>query len=165
MRLYLLSEADAAPNKNDAQRKLTPKGIASLGKLAEFLEKKGLMKVAEIRHSPLVSARQTAEYFKKKVGLEAKLREVPLLEPCDDFRILADIVNKSKEDLLLVGHKPNLSMLASYLLTRNSRLDLFSLRKSGLMYLKRIDATHTLPGWDFNWQLRWLIVPGILKKM
>ena len=64
MRLYLLRSAEATSGKKDARRKLTENGVASLAKLVDFLGKKKLADVAEIRHSPFVRAAQTAKHIK-----------------------------------------------------------------------------------------------------
>ena len=164
MRLYLLRNAKTIPGKKDARRELSSNGIQSLEKLAVFLNNKELIEVDEIRHSPLVRARQTASHFKTFTGIKAKTREVPLLDPFADFRILADILESSGENLLLVGHQPNLSMLASYLLTKESKPDLFKLKRAGLLCLEKADDSEPDDDWDASWQLRWMIDPQLLKK-
>lgn len=164
MKLFLLRHAEAFPGKDDALRELTPKGIESLQKLSDGLIKKELMDISEIRHSPLVRARQTAEHFKKMAELKAPIRQVPLLEPYDDFRILADMLNTATDNLLLVGHQPNLGMLASYILTLNSQLDLFKLKKGALLCLERFSAPEQGDAWEAVWQVRWLLTPRIVKR-
>jgi phosphohistidine phosphatase len=164
MRLFLLRHAEAAPGKKKAMCQLTPKGIESLGRVADFLMQKELIEIAEIRHSSWVRSSQTAREFRKLTGIKAETREVPLLEPLADFRILADIVNSAEENLLLVGHQPNLSMLASYLLTQESHMDLFNVKKAGLLCLEKVKTTQAKNNWVNSWQLRWMIVPRILKK-
>jgi len=164
MRLYLLRHADTAAAKKDALRKLSPKGIESIKRLTAFLSSKESLEIDEIRHSPLVRARQTARHFKKMAGLKAKLREVPLMEPSDDFRILADIVNTADRNLLLVGHQPNLGMLASYLLNQEYESNLFNLKKSGLLYLERPIEQQKNTAGIITWQLNWSLDPRLLKK-
>ena len=163
MRLFLLRHAEAAPGAKEALCELTPYGIKSLEQLADFLKNKRLIKVAEIRHSPWVRARQTARHFKKLTDIKAETREVPLLDPFADFRILADIVASADENLLLVGHQPNLSMLASYLLTRESRLDLLNIKKAGFLCLEKVERKNAKNNLHDVWQLRWMFVPRLLK--
>jgi phosphohistidine phosphatase len=163
MRLYLLRHADAVPAKKESQRKLSPKGIESINRLTAFLAKTEALEIDEIRHSPLTMARQTAKHFKKMAGLKAKLREVPLMEPFDDFRILGDIVNTADRNLLLVGHQPNLGMLASYLLNQEYQSNLFNLKKSGLLCLERPVEQEEKVGWKSIWQLNWSLDPRLLR--
>jgi phosphohistidine phosphatase SixA len=164
MRLYLLRHAETAPGKKVHLRELTPKGIKSIRKLAGFLNKKELKEISEIRHSSHVSVRETAQAFQETAKLKAPIREVPLLEPCADFRILADFLDDEDETLLLVGHKPNLGMLASYLLTRGSRVDLFKIKKSGLLCLEKTKGEQTHTGWTSQWRIVWQLAPSHLKK-
>ncbi len=164
MKLYLLRHAEASPGKPDAFRKLSHKGIATLQKLADFTKEKSILHIEEIRHSPLIRAKQSAESFRNFLDLEVPLREVPLLEPLDDFRITANILSHEEKNVLLVGHQPHLGMLASYLLTQNDRIDLFNFKKAGLMLLEKHISEDTEAEWASSWQLRWLIVPKLLKN-
>lgn len=163
MKLYLLRSAEALPGKKDSARVLSPKGVDSLQRLADFLMNKGLLAISEIRHSPTIRASQTANQFNEMSGVKVPVREVPLMEPLDDFRILADIVNTAAGSLLLVGHQPNLGMLASHLLIPGSRSDLFNLKKSSILCLERLDDRIKDASWDSTWQVRWLIAPRLLK--
>ena len=164
MRLFLLLHAEAYPENTNTKRELSSKGIASIKRLVDNLNCKDLAEIAEIRHSPWVGARQTAESFRSAAGLNAKLKEVPLLEPFDDFRILADFVNKLKSDVLLVGNQPNLSMLASFLLTRDVQSDLFVAKKTGLLCLEKSDSQPKDRLDTGAWKLSWLIQPRLFKK-
>ncbi|MBH55554.1 MAG: hypothetical protein CMI18_14595 [Opitutaceae bacterium] len=65
MNPFLLQSADSITTKKDSHREISAKGQSSLKKLAAFLDKKELKRVTEIRHSPFVRAKQTAENSKK----------------------------------------------------------------------------------------------------
>ena len=164
MRLLLLRHAETAPGKKGQLRRLSPKGIKSIQRLVDSLDKKVLKCISEIRHSGYSSARETAKIFQEEAKLKAIIREVPLLEPHDDFRILADILDEEDESLLLVGHKPNLGMLASYLLTHGSRVDMFKIKKSGLLCLEKTKSEEAHTGWKSRWRVVWQIAPNQLKK-
>lgn len=164
MRLYLLRSAEATNGKKNARRKLTSNGVASLSKLVDFLGKKNLSDITEIRHSPFVRAAQTAKQIKKLSGIKTKVREVPLLEPLADFRILADFIESSGESLLLVGHQPNLGRLGSYLLSRQSDATLLDLKPGGLACLSSIGPRIEGDAAGHHWQLDWQIPPRMLRK-
>ncbi|MDA0349281.1 MAG: hypothetical protein O3C43_19490 [Verrucomicrobia bacterium] len=164
MRLFLLRHAETVPGIKEQLRGLTPKGIKSIQRLVDFLDGKELTGISEIRHSSYLSTGETAKYFQEMAKLKAIIREVPLLEPYADFRILADMLDESDESLLLVGHKPNLGMLASYLLTQGSRVDMFKIKKSGLLCLEKTKSEEIDMGWKSRWRIVWQIAPNQLKK-
>ena len=159
-----MRSAQTSSAKIDEDREISQKGKTTINDLAECLDKKDLKDVSEIRHSKLIRARQTAELFNNDAGLKAKLKEAPLLEPNADFRILADIVNKCEKDLILVGHQPNLGLLASYLLTQDCKWDVFIIKKTGLLCLEKTEGPEIQKGWKSAWQLRWLLSPRLFKK-
>ena len=163
MRLFLLRCAEAAEGKKDAQRKLTAEGIATLTKLSNFLSRKELNEISEIRHSPLTRAKQTAKQFKKLSGIKAKTREALLLEPLADFRILADFLESSDETLLLVGHQDQLGCLGSYLLTRESDATMLDLKPGGMACLKSGKAPNGPSLTGHPWKLVWQIKPKMLS--
>lgn len=163
MRIFLLRSAEANQNKKDPRRKLTGNGIESLSTLVDFLKKKTLGDIKEIRYSPYVRTTQTAKRFKKLTGIKAKTREAPLLEPTADFRILADFIESSTETLLLVGHQANLAHLGSYLLTRESDLALLDLKPGGMACLQTSGTKEENGVCGLAWQLSWQIRPRMLK--
>lgn len=165
MKLFLLRSAEAAGGKKDAKRKLTSDGLEALKKLADFLPKSELEQIAEIRHSPYVRAARTAKQFRKLAQIKAKVREVPLLEPLADHRILADFIESSGKDLLLVGHQPNLGQLGSYLLARDSEAALLDLCPGGLASM-HADALRDKDGVSgYCWQLNWQVNPRMLPSV
>lgn len=166
MKLFLLRNADTdkESDKNKALRGLSPAGEDSLNHLLDLLPAGDWARVAEIRHSPWVRAKQTAGALAKLPGLNVELREVPLLEPRADFRILADIVSGAEMDLILVGHEPSLGMLASYLLSQESQSPMIRLKKAGMLCLECVEKANAGNPLRNFWQLRWLISPKDFKK-
>ncbi|MCB1124024.1 MAG: hypothetical protein KJT03_20900, partial [Verrucomicrobiae bacterium] len=132
--------------------------------LVEHFPAKDLLNVVEIRHSPWVRAQKTASEFCKLAGLKADLREVPLLEPYADFRILADIISATDKDLILVGHEPSLGMLASYLLSQENQTDIIRLKKGGMLFLERMETANVHNNMRNFWQLRWMMSPRDFLK-
>jgi phosphohistidine phosphatase len=74
------------------------------------------VEVAEIRHSGLARARETAEILARVLGPGATVRAVSGLEPEDDPDVARDELDLAREPLMLVGHLPHLGRLASGLL-------------------------------------------------
>ena len=156
--------AETAPSKRDAATVLTSKGLDSICKLVSHLEEKEFSDLNEIRHSPHAGSRETARQLKKTAGIKAKLKEVPLLGPYDDFRTLAHILESNAENLLIVGNQPNLGMLATYLLTRKSQNDLLNFKKSGMLCLESTSTLDSSDDFTPHWQIRWFINPRIFRK-
>ena len=127
MRLFLLRSAEAANGKKDAKRKLNGNGMETAVQTGRRSQQKRTWEIAEIRHSHSFGPRKPPNGLKRWPGIKAKVREVPLLEPLADFRILADFIESAGENLLLVGHQPNLGRLGSYLLSRKSDVPLYSI--------------------------------------
>lgn len=163
MRIFLLRSAEAAEGKKDIKRKVNEAGLEALHRLSDFLSKKELNQLAEIRHSPYVRAAQTAKQFKKLTGIKAKVREVPLLEPLADYRILADLLESSGKNLLLVGHQPNLGRLGSYLLSRDAEAAFLDLKPAGLACMHAQEPRDAEGVSGFHWQVSWQIKPRMLR--
>lgn len=159
-----MRHAEIALGKKESAPELTSKGLESIKRLLSHLDEKEFSELEEIRHSSMESAKETAKQLKKIGGLKAKIKEAPLLMPYDDFRILADIVASNTSNLMLVGHQPNLGMLASHLLAKESRFNLIDLKKSGMLCIERANAEKMKDGWSPTWKLRWLVHPRIFKK-
>ena len=166
MNLYLLrhgmavdiAELDFA---GDAARPLTPKGRRQLRKVAAALR---AMKVKfdTLLSSPLVRTQQTTEV----IAAELKFKFVPglsdELRPGGSAEKLIKQINARKpapENLLLVGHEPDLSELLSLLVTGDAGGG-FSFKKAGLAKLEvgKLSAGKCAT-------LAWLLTPAQMKLM
>ncbi len=141
MRLYFLRHADAQDGENDALRPLSAKGKKEMRALTRFIRRAGI-EFDAVYSSPLLRARETAEWILAAVGNEKSVRvkmDNALLNdtPRRDFERWL----KSLPDLpavLLVGHEPTLSERAAYLLGLPSPESL-KLPKAGLICLDTDD--------------------------
>lgn len=162
MKLFLLRHAEATYDApSDEARELTRKGEKSVEGLARMLKPTLFDGLAAIRHSNLVRAQQTAALFKEGLALSQPLQEIEGLAPCDPPLLLLDNYLESAQDLMLVGHNPHLSLLASALLTGRPGHLCVEFKKSGLLCLERAaPPTTEIP--IGQWVLRWFIVPKII---
>ena len=78
------------------------------------------------------------------------------LSPNDDPQKWASRLSEEKEDIMLVGHLPHLSKLASLLLTDDDEKFFIDFKNSGLICLQRDDSN--------NWRLSWVVTPEILGE-
>jgi phosphohistidine phosphatase len=150
MELYLVQHGEAKPKDEDPERPLTERGFENARTMAEHASRLRV-KVAEIRHSGKLRARQTAETFAQALG--APLSESKGLSPKDDVAPLAKELTRRSENLMIVGHLPHLARLASRLLCGSEEPHLVTFQNSGIVRLDR-DT-------DGRFHLRWNLPPDV----
>jgi phosphohistidine phosphatase len=142
---------------NDADRPLTAEGKARLKTTAAAMLKLAL-RFDVLISSPYRRARETAEIVAE--GLKVKTTLSELLEPDGSITELAKHVNGLKprpENVLLVGHEPHLSALASLFISGENH-PILNLKKGGLI---KLQATTLKPGRCAL--LKWLLTPRQLE--
>lgn len=136
----------------DAQRALTLAGRARTRLVLDRLRRLDLG-CDLLLTSPLVRARETAA-LALEAGLAPELRDLDALAPDGDARpALEDLLTTPWRRLGMVGHEPDLSLLASRLLGDGHPL--LELRKAGVAVLRHDDD-------GGGWILRLLLSPRIL---
>ena len=163
MKLYLVRHAiaeDIGNFEGDSLRPLTEKGREKMKKIALALEGLGVQP-GLIVSSPYVRASQTAVILAKDLKYKKEIAYsdflVPMAEPND---MIGEINEKfSVDELMLVGHEPNLSSLASVLLAGNSDLSI-NLKKGGVCCLS-VDDLH----YNRKATLEWLVTPKISTRI
>lgn len=163
MKLYLVRHAiaeDSANHEDDSQRPLTEKGRERMKKIAAALMKIGVQPNL-IVSSPYVRASQTASVLAKALKYRAEILYSDSLVPmgnADDM--IGEINDKySVEELMLVGHEPNLSSLGGVLLVGSTGIAI-NLKKGGVCCLS-VDNLHH----DRKAVLEWLITPKISVRV
>ncbi|MDD3516870.1 MAG: histidine phosphatase family protein, partial [Chromatiales bacterium] len=114
----------AASGQPDSLRPLLPEGMRRTRQAA-----KGLVRVLDavdgVLSSPYTRARQTAEILAKALGKRAVDETEYLVPESDPWRQVDWLRDNGFTGVvMLVGHEPNLSALASCLLTGDGRLAL-----------------------------------------
>jgi phosphohistidine phosphatase len=165
MKLYLVRHAIAedvgTPGyEDDSLRPLTEKGGEKMRRIAGALKELGV-EPDLIVSSPYVRASQTAVVLAKELKVKTEIIYsnflMPLGEPGD---MIGEINEKfSVDELMLVGHEPNLSSLASVLLAGNSELSI-NIKKGGICCLS-VDDLH----YDRKATLEWLVTPKISTRI
>lgn len=153
MRLYLLRHGKAeAHNISDAQRRLTPAGVARMERAARVLARLNPGPLY-IFSSPRVRSRQTADIVAAALDVAVELR--PSLDygfsAADLPGLLADL--PSTADLLCVGHNPYLPMVVQELSGAY-----VTMKPGGLARLK-LDAGAR------SGTLEWLIAPRVFDAL
>jgi phosphohistidine phosphatase len=141
MNLYILRHgpaedpSDWAP-RSEALRPLTKPGIQRVKDVAHFLKEHDIS-FDVILTSPYERALRTAEIVAKTLDQQKKLVHFAPLAVGGNPEPLIHELSKHQsewEDVLVVGHEPNLSQLISLLVTGRS-LGSFELKKAGLAKL------------------------------
>ena len=149
-RVYLVRHGEAKPKNEDPERGLTEAGQAVVSRMAKWAAASGI-RVDEIRHSGKLRAQQTADIFATALGVQP--RTTPGLAPKDDVRSITEKLIGSKNNLMLVGHLPFLSRLASALLTGSPDSEILSFRYSCIVCLEHEEKT---------WRSCWIATPDSL---
>ena len=153
MKLYLVQHAKAASKEADPQRPLTEEGQWDIQKVADFIEQLDLS-IDYLWHSGKTRAEQTAEILAEAVEVTEEMSAHDGLSPNDDVTPLEEELISKYQDIMIVGHLPFMSKLASLLLTGSESSDTVAFRQGSIVCLEYTD--------DNRWQLQWMIVPDLL---
>jgi len=153
MKLYLVQHAKAASEQQDPQRPLTKEGKADLQKIAAFIKPLNLC-VDYCWHSGKKRAEQTAEILTAVIKVKKAKNARDGLSPNDDVKALRDELSDTAGDIMIVGHMPFVSRLASLLLTGSESTETVAFRQGGIVALSRAE-----PG---KWQVEWMITPQLV---
>ncbi|MFN7990834.1 MAG: phosphohistidine phosphatase SixA [Candidatus Micrarchaeia archaeon] len=145
--IYLVQHGET--DDSDPARPLSAKGKEEAERVAKALGTVGL-RAKTIMHSGKLRARQTAEIFSASFGQSAVM-EMPGLAPNDEPGIAKAFIEKAEEPLMLVGHMPHLSKLASLLVTGKQDQEIIRFRMGGVVCLSR----------DNGWKILWALTPEI----
>lgn len=166
MNLYLMRHGLAVERgtrgyDSDHERPLTSKGERKVRRVAEALVK---MEVSfdAIFSSPLLRSRQTADLLSNEMNSQGDVQLTEHLSPSGSTKALVALLQRlsgSPQDILLVGHEPDLGQLAAWLLTGGDNVSLV-FKKGGVAKLAvdrlRIGRCATL---------EWLLTPRQLEMM
>jgi phosphohistidine phosphatase len=155
MKLYLMRHGQANWenwDRPDDERPLTKKGRKEVERVAEALRE---LKVRPqtVLTSPLPRAAETAAIVSAE--LEVECVTSPLLAPGFGLHTLRQVMGEyADQDLMLVGHEPDLSLLLAQLTGGTVRM-----AKAGLA---RVDLETAA---DLRGELVWLIPPKVSKEI
>lgn len=153
MFLYLVQHGDAKREDEDPERRLTEKGMADVGKAAQFLKNKNLSP-SKVFHSNKTRAAQTGKIFADYLKPAQGVSEAGNLTPMDDPKIWADRIEGMQEDIMLVGHLPFMAKLANLLLCSEREKPLIDFKMGGVVCLARSE--------DTRWIVEWIITPEMI---
>ncbi|MCD6409121.1 MAG: phosphohistidine phosphatase SixA [Candidatus Verstraetearchaeota archaeon] len=149
MKLYLVQHGEAKREEEDPARPLTDRGREEAEKMAAYAARIGV-RVERIVHSGKLRALQTAEIMARHLKPVKGVEKADTLEPLADPKVWAERLKEVSEDLMLVGHLPHLSKLASLLLTGREDVEPVKFRMAGIVCLERDEG---------KWRVQWVVKP------
>jgi phosphohistidine phosphatase len=153
MKLYLVRHGEAKRKEADSDRHLTNEGIQAVKKMAAFLKPLDLH-LGSVWHSKKTRARETAELLLPSLKVDEGLIERNDLSPNDSVKPIARELRNMDSDMMIVGHQPFLSCLATVLLFGQEQPEIVSFETAAVACLEQ-DS-------DRTWTLRWLLPPDLL---
>lgn len=153
MHLYLIRHAHALDGDVDAVRPLSPKGRRQIRALGRLLRETGTFEAAEIWHSPLRRAGETATLLAARLKTKARLVEMGGLRPGDAADSILKKLNDLRRPVAVIGHEPHLSALASLLVVGKATPPRFVLKKCAALRLDNVDGV---------WAVRWHVSPELI---
>jgi len=153
MRIYLVQHGDALEKDVDPNRPLSPKGLRDVDRIATYLAQQGVHFPC-IWHSGKTRAAQTAAILFERAGQGGTCEFHPGLAPKEDPKAVCRDLAKRMEDIAVVGHLPQLSLVAGRLLTGDE------LRQPVAFERGAVICIQSSP--DDAWQVAWMITPQLL---
>ena len=153
VRVCLVQHGQALSEDVDPRRPLSPEGRVEVERVASFLASAGV-RVSRILHSTKLRARETAEILARHLRPESGVEEAGGLEPLADPQPWAERLSQASGDLMIVGHLPHLSRLASLLLLGRDDVEVIRFRYAGVYCPER--------GEDGRWRILWAVRPDVL---
>ncbi len=151
MNLYLVQHGEAKPEAEDPARPLSERGREEVERVARHAASLHL-RVAEIRHSDKLRARQTAEIFARHLFPSPVIREVDGMAPEDALGKAMAAIQAAAGPLMLVGHLPHLRRLASSLLVGDADKEVVRFRNGAIVCLVQVGE---------GWLLQWILTPEL----
>lgn len=152
MKLYLMQHGEAMAQTENPERPLTERGKKDIARMAAFLTRLGVH-LHEIRHSGKKRAEETAKIVAQYLYAQERVVAEKGLNPNDDVRPVATLLQQETLPIMLVGHLPFLSRLTSVLLTGDPERTLVQFHTGGVICLERQEEP---------WILQWMVIPEII---
>ncbi|MFC1504866.1 phosphohistidine phosphatase SixA [Spirochaetota bacterium] len=154
MKLYLVQHGDAVSKEEDPERPLSQRGKEESCTCAEYAQKAGI-KVDAIWHSTKMRAAQTAAIFEEALSPADGVVGRDGLAPKDPVEPVFDQIEPAGKDIMIVGHLPFLSKLATRLICgHDEERDIIAFRNSGIVCIEKGD--------EGVWKIAFAAVPEIM---
>lgn len=151
MEIYLVQHGEAKSEADDPERPLTERGRRDAAAVATVL--KGYrLPLSAIWHSGKLRARQTAAVLGDLLEPGGGVRERSGLAPKDDPAAVAELLEEFDSPVMVVGHLPHLSRLASRLTVGDPEREIVRFRPGSVLCLVRTED---------GWRIAWYLTPDL----
>ena len=116
MYLLLMQHAKSKSAEDDPDRGISESGKEETAAVSSRLKSYDFQ-LEEIWHSTKKRSRETAEIVTSFNNLKNKISEKDFLSPMDEVKPAVKVLNTFNKNIMIVGHLPFLSKLASSLIT------------------------------------------------
>jgi phosphohistidine phosphatase len=153
MRIYLVQHGRPVSKEENPDRPLSDQGRHDVTRMAQSLAKCGI--TAEVLyHSGKTRALQTAEIINSNLPVGRGILQRKGLAPMDDVHQIADLLNRSETDIMVVGHLPHLAKLTSLLVTGSDMGSVVLFQQGGVVCLEKND--------NRGWVVAWVLIPELI---
>lgn len=152
MKLYLMQHGKAMSKEENPERPLTDQGKDDVGRVSKSIAQAEIQ-LSEIRHSGKRRAEDTANIVAQHLNLQDKVIAIQGISPNDDVVPIAEALQRQTEPVMLVGHLPFLSRLASHLLVADADQTIVQFQMGGVVCLAKEDE---------KWMLAWMVMPEVV---
>jgi len=148
MRIYLVQHGLALDEQQDPNRSLSAQGLEDVTRVAGFLSLFEKPKPSHVFHSGKKRALQTAEMIAEAWHIK-NIAAADDLSPHANPEVWEAKLHAMHEDVLLVGHLPHLSKLASLLIYGDLELQPIRFRNGGVLCLEKSESGYQVL-WHIN---------------
>jgi len=138
----------------DAGRKIVQQGFDDIDRIGGFapVAKDGTL--SAIYHSHTVRTRETAQGFAEHFKPRDGAVEIDGLMADDDISGWLERLNAADDDIMIVGHMPNLKRIAGSLVAGDEAAHPIQFARAGVACLNRRD--------DNSWAVSWMVTPALV---
>ncbi len=151
MHCYLVRHGDAQSAQVDPQRPLSARGRAEVAELAQLALSRDVQ-VAEIRHSGILRAQETAAILAGYLNPPGGVHPSAGLLPEDDPEIAKAELDAAGQPIMLVGHLPYVGRLAALLVKGDAAQSIGEFSPATMLCCTKIGA---------RWRIEWQIAPSL----
>ncbi len=155
MAVYLVQHGKNLSKDEDPQQPLSPEGESAVRTIATLARKAGI-NVSEIEHSPKLRAKQTGQIYQELLQCNAGCQEREGIKAMDDPGPVAqELENRNR--VMLVGHLPFMSRLASLLVRGDPDDPVVHFENGGILCLDKDGETG-------KWVVEWTLYPSLVQQ-